>query len=156
MPEIGDLAPDFSSVASDGTAVTLSEHRGKRNVILYFYPKDFTPTCTRETCGFRDLLSKLGSDTTAVIGVSADDDSSHEDFRAKHEVNFPLVADPDKKIAKLYGAAGGLTGVLGMTKRLTFVIGKDGRIAEALTGMFDASKHVEGARKALERLTASA
>ena len=134
----------------------LSDFRGQKNVILYFYPKDFTPTCTKETCGFRDLLTKLGSESTAVIGVSADDDSSHESFREKHEVNFPLVADPKKEIAKKYGAAGGLTGVLGMTKRLTFVIGKDGVIAEVLSGMFSADKHVEGARKALERLAASA
>lgn len=156
MPNVGEQAPDFSATASDGTAVRLSDFRGKKNVILYFYPKDFTPTCTRETCGFRDLLAKLGNEETVVIGVSADDDRSHEQFREKHQVSFPLLADPDKAIARKYGAAGGLTGMLGMTKRLTFVIDKNGLIAEQLSGMFDAGKHVEGARKALERLAASA
>lgn len=156
MLAAGDLAPDFSATSSAGTAVKLSDYRGKKNVILYFYPKDFTSVCTKETCGFRDLLGKLGNGDTEVIGVSADSDSSHEDFRKKYELGFPLLADPDKKIAKLYGAYGGLTGVLGMTKRITFVIGKDGKIAEALDGFFSADRHVEGARMALERLAASA
>lgn len=156
MPEVGDRAPDFSATASDGSLVKMSDFAGKKNVILYFYPKDFTSVCTRETCGFRDLLQKLGGEHTVVIGVSADSDAKHEEFREAYKVDFPLLADPDKNIAKMYGATGGLFGVLGMTKRLTFVIGKDGKIAEKLAGAFSADTHVEGARKALERLSAAA
>lgn len=156
MPEVGDQAPDFSATSSDGSAVKLSDYVGQKNVILYFYPKDFTSVCTKETCGFRDLLQKLGGEHTVVIGVSTDSDAKHEEFRQAYDVDFPLLADPDKRIATLYGAAGGLFGVLGMTKRLTFVIGQDGRIAAKLAGSFSADAHVEGARKALARLSASA
>lgn len=156
MLEVGDQAPDFSATSSDGSVVKLSNYTGTKNVILYFYPKDFTSVCTKETCGFRDLLQKLGNEHTVVIGVSSDSDAKHEQFRQAYNVDFPLLADPDKRIATLYGAAGGLFGVLGMTKRLTFVIGKDGRIAAKLAGSFSADVHVEGARKALERLSASA
>lgn len=156
MLHVGDKAPEFTSTASDGAHVSLASYRGQKHVVLYFYPKDFTSVCTRETCGFRDMLSGLSEDDTVVIGVSTDDDASHEKFRAAHQVSFPLLADPQKTIARQYGAAGGLFGVLGMTKRLTFVIDKNGTIAEILGGAFDANKHVEGARRALERLRASA
>ena len=152
MPEVGERAPDFSATASDGSAVSLAALRGKKNVVLYFYPRDFTAVCTRETCGFRDLLEQLGGDETEVIGVSSDSDAKHEDFRAEHRVGFPLLADADKRIAKLYGASGGLFGVLGMTSRITYVIGKDGTIAAKLAGAFSAAKHVEGARDALAKL----
>ena len=156
MPEVGERAPDFSATASDGTAVKMSDYTGQKNVVLYFYPKDFTSVCTRETCGFRDMLQKLGGNETAIVGVSTDSDSKHEEFREAHQVNFPLLADPKKEIAKLYGAAGGMFGLLGWTKRLTFVIGKDGIIADKFEGAFSADVHVEGARKALARLSTSA
>lgn len=139
--------------ASDGSTVSLADYRGKKNVVLYFYPKDFTPVCTRETCGFRDMLAELGDDTTAVIGVSADDDASHEEFRSKHQVNFALLTDHDGALAKRFGAtASGLGSLLSKTKRLTFVIDKNGTIVEILEGALSASKHVDGARAALAKL----
>jgi len=99
----GKKAPDFTLAADDGTKVKLSDLRGKP-VVLYFYPRDDTPGCTKEACAFRDRhkdLKKLGA---AVLGVSTDDVSSHVKFRDKFSLNFPLLADVDHKVAEKYGA----------------------------------------------------
>ena len=101
--EPGSKAPDFTLPADDGGKVKLSALRGQ-NVVLYFYPRDMTPGCTREACAFRDskpVLKKLGA---AVFGVSTDDVASHEKFRDRYELNFPLLADVDHKVAEKYGA----------------------------------------------------
>jgi thioredoxin-dependent peroxiredoxin len=153
MLNAGDPCPSFEVRASDGTLLKLEDFRGHKNVILYFYPKDFTGICTKETCGFRDLLAKLGTDSTQVIGVSADSDESHIKFAAEYNVQFPLVADPKKVLAKRFDAAGGLMGVLGMTKRITFVIDKESKIAGVIEGAMSADKHVEGVRALLAQLS---
>src|SRR5947207_14466231 len=101
--EEGAKAPAFTLAADDGSKVKLSDLRGSP-VVLYWYPKDDTPGCTREACAFRDrkpALAKLGS---KVLGVSADDLASHEKFRDKFQLNFPLLSDPDHKVAEKYGA----------------------------------------------------
>ena len=101
--EPGATAPDFTLPAADGAEVTLHDLRGKP-VVLYFYPRDDTPGCTREACAFRDRKAELGQLGAAVLGVSPDDVSSHEKFRDKHALNFPLMADVDHKVADGYGA----------------------------------------------------
>ena len=101
--EPGATAPDFTLPAADGAEVTLHELRGKP-VVLYFYPRDDTPGCTREACAFRDRKAELGQLGAAVLGVSPDDVSSHEKFRDKHGLNFPILADVDHKVADGYGA----------------------------------------------------
>jgi len=101
--EPGATAPDFTLPAADGVEVTLHELRGKP-VVLYFYPRDDTPGCTREACAFRDRKAELGQLGAAVLGVSPDDVSSHEKFRDKHGLNFPILADVDHKVADGYGA----------------------------------------------------
>ena len=101
--EPGTKAPDFTLPAVDGTQVTLRDLRGKP-VVLYFYPRDDTPGCTREACAFRDRKAELGQLGAAVLGVSPDDVSSHEKFRDKHGLNFPILADVDHKVADGYGA----------------------------------------------------
>ncbi len=101
--EPGKKAPAFTLTADDGTKVRLSELKGSP-VVLYFYPKDDTPGCTREACAFRDqkaALKKLGA---KVFGISPDDVASHEKFRDKYDLNFPLLADPGHKMAEKYGA----------------------------------------------------
>ncbi|NOZ39789.1 MAG: thioredoxin-dependent thiol peroxidase [Planctomycetes bacterium] len=101
--EPGNKAPAFTLTADDGTKVRLSELKGGP-VVLYFYPKDDTPGCTREACAFRDqqaALKKLGA---KVFGISPDDVASHEKFRDKYDLNFPLLADPEHKVAEKYGA----------------------------------------------------
>ena len=127
---VGDLAPNFSTeaVAGDQTIpVHLVDYRGRR-IVLYFYPKDNTPGCTREACAFRDGYAKLENWGIVVFGCSVDSADAHRAFAKKYRLPFPLLLDPDKKIAKAYGADNGIP-ILGLDKRITYVIGEDGRIA---------------------------
>jgi peroxiredoxin Q/BCP len=100
----GDKAPVFTLPSPTGK-ISLKDLRG-RNVVLYFYPKDNTPGCTREAAAFRDTLSEIKKTGAVVLGVSPDSVSSHEKFAGSHDLNFPLLADTDKKVAKAYGAFG--------------------------------------------------
>jgi peroxiredoxin Q/BCP len=128
MIEAGKKAPDFRLASSEGGEVGLKDFRGK-TVVLYFYPKDDTPGCTREACAFRDSQAALKRKGVVVLGVSGDSVASHERFRDKYSLNFPLLSDPDKAVAKKYGAWGEkvLYGrkTVGMI-RSTFVIDGDG------------------------------
>ena len=101
--EAGSKAPAFTLTADDGTKVRLSELKGSP-VVLYFYPKDDTPGCTREACAFRDQKASLKKMGAKVFGISPDDVASHEKFRDKYDLNFPLLADPGHKLAEKYGA----------------------------------------------------
>ena len=150
----GDTAPDFDVTASDGRRFQLASLKGKKNVVLYFYPKDFTAVCTAEACGFRDNYAALQGRDTEVIGVSLDDDASHGSFAKKHELPFALVSDPEKKLARSYGAYGGLRALFGRVTRVTFVIDKQGKIAAVFDSQLFAGDHVQGARKTIEALAA--
>jgi len=130
--EEGAKAPDFSLLADDGQKVKLSDLGGSP-VVLYFYPKDDTPGCTREACAFRDRKKELTKLGAKVFGVSPDDVASHEKFRDKFELNFPLLADIDHKVADKYGAwrEKNLYGKKSLgIQRSTFLIGGDGRVAK--------------------------
>src|SRR6185312_15177860 len=116
---VGTAAPDFEATSSDGRTVSLAELRGKKNVVLYFYPADFTVVCTRETCGFRDMYEDLASKDTEVVGVSFDDDASHERFRKEHGVPFPLLSDTGKKLADKYEASSMMSKLIGRAARVT-------------------------------------
>jgi len=129
--EPGQKAPDFTLAADDGTKVKLSALKG-HPVVLYFYPRDDTPGCTREACAFRDQHKELKKRGAQIFGVSPDDVASHEKFRDKFQLNFPLLADPDHQVAEKYGAwreknlyGKKSTGI----QRSTYVIGPDGRVA---------------------------
>ncbi|MGE5126929.1 MAG: thioredoxin-dependent thiol peroxidase [Betaproteobacteria bacterium] len=128
MIEEGKKAPEFRLASSEGGEVSLKDLRGK-TVVLYFYPKDDTPGCTREACAFRDSQAALKKRGVVVLGVSGDSIASHEKFKAKYRLNFPLLSDPDKAVAKKYGAWGEkvLYGkkTVGMI-RSTFVIDGEG------------------------------
>jgi peroxiredoxin Q/BCP len=128
MIKEGKPAPDFTLESSDGAPVSLADLKGK-TVVLYFYPRDLTPGCTREACDFRDSQAPLKKAGAVVLGVSPDRLASHEKFKKEHRLNFPLLADPDKKVAKKYGAWGEkvmygkkVTGMI----RSTFVIDGEG------------------------------
>jgi thioredoxin-dependent peroxiredoxin len=125
MPKAGDTAPLFTSTDQDGKTVKLADLIGKKIVLLYFYPKDFTSGCTKEACGFRDRMGELQKDNVEVIGVSFDTAESHQKFIAKYKLNFTLLADPDGKIVDLYGVR---MDHLHMAHRVSFLIGLDGRI----------------------------
>jgi peroxiredoxin Q/BCP len=130
----GDKAPGFTAKDQDGNTVSLSDFKGK-NVILYFYPQDDTPTCTKEACNYRDNYQSLLSKGFAVIGVSFDTEKSHKKFIKKYSLPFPLIADTDKKIIEDYGVWGEKT-TFGRTYmgtfRTTFVIDKKGIIAHVI------------------------
>ena len=102
MIEVGDPAPDFSLLADDGRTVSLKDFRGKR-VVLYFYPKDDTPGCTTEACGFRDIVARVTAKGAVILGVSRDDNQSHRRFKDKYELNFPLLSDDSGAVTEAYG-----------------------------------------------------
>jgi methionine-R-sulfoxide reductase len=131
LPAVGRPAPDFTLPSTSGRDVTLSALKG-RVVVLYFYPKDETPGCTKEACDFRDRTPELAKAGVVVLGVSTDDIASHLEFRKHHELPFELLADTDAKVSRRYGVYGRQS-VVGIPytgiARTTFVIGRDGRIA---------------------------
>ena len=128
--QIGDLAPDFSLLASTGNTISLRGIIGKK-VVLYFYPKDDTPGCTKEACGFRDTNDDLKNLGVVVLGVSKDSLKSHDKFINKYNLNFTLLVDENGTVSDLYGAWGEkkLYGKVYMgIRRMTFLIGEDGAI----------------------------
>jgi peroxiredoxin Q/BCP len=128
--KVGDPAPSFTAATNGGGRISLEDFRGK-NVILYFYPRDLTPGCTKEACAFRDHWDEFKQKGAIVLGVSTDKVKSHDKFAEKHQLPFPLLADEDKKIVEAYGVWGPRT-FMGMkyigTARATFLIGPDGKI----------------------------
>lgn len=128
--EVGSDAPAFALEADDGSEVRLADLKGSP-VVLYFYPRDDTPGCTREACAFRDRKAELQKLGAKVIGISADDVASHVKFRDKYSLNFPLLADPDHKVAEQYGAwrEKNMYGKKSMgIARSTFLVGPDGKV----------------------------
>jgi thioredoxin-dependent peroxiredoxin len=150
---VGQRAPDFDVESSKGERLKLSDLVGKKNVVLYFYPGDFTPVCTKETCGFRDAMGELDSKDTIVIGVSVDSDASHRKFAEKYEVPFSLVSDPDLKLAAEYEATSFLRSLLKKASRVTYVIDKKGMIAGVFRSELSAGTHIEGVRELVKQLS---
>ena len=120
--KIGVLAPDFKLQDQDNKFHALKQYRGK-NIVLYFYPKDFTPGCTKQACSLRDINIELANKNTVVLGLSYDSAKKHERFSEKHKLNFPILSDEDKSISKLYDASGWF-----FPQRKTFIIDKNGII----------------------------
>lgn len=148
MLKEGSKAPDFTAKDQDGKKVNLSDYKGKR-VVLYFYPKDDTPGCTKEACSFRDADDVFNAKGIKVFGVSTDDEKSHQKFISKFQLPFDLLADTDKKIVEKYGVWGekSMYGRTYMgTLRKTFLIGEDGKIVK----IFDKVKVAEHADEVLK------
>jgi len=153
--EVSKAAPAFTLKDAEGKSIKLSDFRGK-TVVLYFYPKDDTPGCTKEACGFRDAWREIESLGATVLGVSPDDSESHRAFIGKHELPFPLLCDPDRKVMTKYGAYGekmnyGKT-ILG-TIRSTVLIGPDGKVLKHWARVPDAAKHPAKVLEALKALS---
>ena len=148
-PKAGDQAPLIEGQDQDGKTWKLSDHAGKHVVLLYFYPKDETPGCTKQACGLRDRMGDLKKDKVEVVGVSFDSSESHQKFIAKHNLNFTLLADTDGKIADAYGVrreAG-----KNMARRASFLIGLDGKIAH-VTDVPSADVHLAEMKEAVGKL----
>jgi peroxiredoxin Q/BCP len=128
MPlSVGDTAPQFTVKDTNGNTVSLSDYAGK-TVVLYFYPKDDTPGCTKEACSFRDSYADYQGKDVIVFGVSRDDEASHKAFTDKYSLNFPLLADTDGALTRAYDVDGG-----GYSKRVTYVIDGNGKISKVYT-----------------------
>lgn len=150
--EVGDKAPDFTLPSNTGADVTLSQFFGKKNIVLYFYPKDESVGCTREACTFRDnyeVFKELGAE---VIGVSSQDVEAHKSFATHHNLPFILLSDSDNKIRKLYGVPSTLGLLAG---RVTYIIDKKGIVRHIFSSQTQAEKHVEEAIRILKNIETS-
>jgi len=143
----GDPAPDFSGSTTDGTPVRLKDFRG-RKLVLYFYPRDDTPSCTKQACSLRDHNKDIVAKGAAILGVSTQNEASHQKFTEKYKLNFPLLADTDGAVGRAYGTIGGpgilskLKSAAGMADRVTFVIDEKGKIKHVIDKP-DVSNHAE-------------
>ena len=148
MLQAGDTAPDFTARDAQGNEVKLADLRGQ-DVVLYFYPKDDTPGCTKEACSFRDQYQDFQDAGAEVIGVSSDAEASHEKFAAKHRLPFVLLADRSGVVRKQYGVPATLGLLPG---RVTFVIDRQGIVRHVFNSQLQATRHVEEAIAALRAL----
>jgi thioredoxin-dependent peroxiredoxin len=151
-PKVGDTAPPVEGKDQDGKTWKLSEYAGKKPVLLYFYPKDETPGCTKQACGLRDQMTDLKKENVEVVGVSFDTAESHQKFREKHNLNFTLLADTDGKIADAYGVRRGPGAKV--ARRASFLIGKDGKIKH-VTDTPSADTHLAEMKEAVAKLQKS-
>src|SRR5215510_5293493 len=151
--KVGDQAPDFALESESGKSVTLSQFRGTKNVVLYFYPKDETMGCTREACGFRDRYEAFAELGAEVLGVSSDSTESHRQFSSHHKLPFTLLSDPKKMVRKLYGVPSSMGFVPG---RVTYVIDKGGVIRHIFNSQMHPEEHVSEALRILKALVLKA
>ncbi|MBR8660068.1 MULTISPECIES: thioredoxin-dependent thiol peroxidase [Bacillales] len=153
MVAVGQAAPDFTLQANGNRTISLRDFRGQY-VVLYFYPKDMTPGCTTEACDFRDYHPKFAELNTVVLGISPDDVKSHDKFVAKHELPFPLLADPDHQVAEAYGVWV-LKKMYGREymgiERSTFLIDPEGTIVKVWPKV-KVKGHVEEVLQTIEQL----
>ena len=147
--KVGDKAPDFTLPSQMGDDVTLSEYFGKKNVVLYFYPKDETPGCTREACNFRDSYEELASLGAEVLGVSGQSVESHKSFATHYGLPFILLSDQDNKVRKLYGVPSSMGLIPG---RVTYIIDKQGVVRHIFSSQTQTQRHVDEAKDTLKEL----
>ena len=147
-PAVGKAAPAFSLMSDAGEEISLKSLKGK-NVVLYFYPKDFTPGCTAEACAFRDNYTTIAEHDAVIFGVSSDSEASHTAFRERHQLPFPLIADPAREVHRLYQAVGLIPW---MPPRITYVIDRHGIIRAAIRHDFRVTQHVPEVIAALESI----
>jgi len=146
--KVGDKAPDFTLMDERGLPMSLKDFLGKNPIVLYFYPKDFTPGCTAEACSFRDNYKAYEEKGAVVVGVSLDSVESHEKFSKHYNLPFTLLSDNRKEVAKAYGVLG--TGGF-LAKRVTFIIDKNGNIA-GIFSKVDVKRHSQEVLEALDKL----
>lgn len=144
--KVGDRAPDFSATTQDDSTIRLSDFVGERGLVLFFYPKDGTPVCTKEACSFRDSYEQFVEAGAEVVGVSGDSAQSHQAFAEQHRLSFPLISDSDGALRKAFG----VPTTLGLFPgRVTYVIDKEGFVRLIFSAQFASDEHVQQALKAL-------
>jgi thioredoxin-dependent peroxiredoxin len=149
--QAGDRVPDAILQAQDGRQIALADFKGRQSVVLFFYPADDTPICTREACAFRDNYKDFQEAGAVVIGVSGDSQASHSRFAEAHNLDYLLVADVDGSLRRSFG----VTRKFGLLPgRVTFVINRDGLVEDVFAYQFSARKHVENALQSVRRLKA--
>jgi peroxiredoxin Q/BCP len=150
LPKVGDPAPRFRLPSGNDSYVSLDDFLGKKNLVLYFYPKDQSGGCTREACRFRDSYSAFAELDAAIVGISPDSLDSHEKFAKQEHLPFPLLSDSDSSMRRAYGVKSTLGLISGRT---TFVIDKQGIIRHIYSSQIHPERHVKEALTALKSLT---
>jgi thioredoxin-dependent peroxiredoxin len=146
---VGDPAPDFTLPSLTGKPVSLASFLGNKDIVLYFYPKDYTPGCTAEACAFRDSYEVFRDAGAEVIGISSDSEKSHQQFAAQHRLPFILLSDRGGAVRKRYGASSAFGLLPG---RVTYIIDKQGIVRHIFSSQFAPQKHVAEALKVLQAL----
>ena len=148
--KVGSVAPNFTLPSQSGEMVSLEDFLGHKPVVLFFYPKDDSPGCTKQVCAFRDDYEEFGKLDAEVIGISSDPVESHRGFAAKHRLPFTLVSDEGGKVRKLYG----VPNTLGLFPgRVTYVIDREGVVRHIFSSQVGIDRHVEDALEALESIS---
>lgn len=146
----GDKMPLFELMDQDGELYRMEDVVGEKNLVVYFYPKDDTPGCTKEACKFRDDFEVFTDLNALVIGISGDSPESHQEFKEKYNLPFTLLSDEESKVQELFGVGGEFMGLI--PGRVTFVIDQEGVVQYTFNSMSNAEQHVDEARKILEKL----
>ena len=144
----GDKVPEFALMDQDGNMVEMSDHIGKKPLVIYFYPADFTSICTMEARAFREMHEAFQKEGAEVFGISSDSVESHKKFAVEHELPFRLLSDPDKKVREMFGAVG----IGGMPARVTYVADRKGIVRMVFSSMVQGKKHSEVAIEAIRSL----
>lgn len=144
----GDKVPAFALPDQDGNKVDMAEHIGRRPLVIYFYPADFTSICTMEARAFREMHEAFQKEGAEVFGISSDTVESHKQFAVEHELPFRLLSDPDKKVREMFGAVG----IGGTPARVTYVADRGGIIRMVFSSMMQGKKHSEAAMEAIRSL----
>lgn len=148
--KVGDNAPEFTLKSGDGKSVSLSEFRGKKSVVLFFYPKDETSVCTKEACAFRDQFQVFKDLGAEVIGVSSDSEQSHKGFAEHYKLPYILLSDDGGQLRKTYGVPATMGIIPG---RVTYVIDKNGIVKHVFNSQMEGEKHVTEAIATLKKMT---
>jgi len=148
--KVGSTIPEFSLPDQNGSLFNINSVLGKKNLVIYFYPKDDSPGCTAQACSFRDQFEVFTEADAVIIGISSQSVESHKEFAEKHRLSFTLLSDEENKIRKLFGVATNLLGIL--PGRVTYVTDKKGRVLFIFNSQSQATKHVDEALRILKEI----
>lgn len=152
MLKAGQNAPEFEALLDDGSTLRLKDYRGEKNVVLYFYPADFSAGCTAQACSFRDSYAAIAGYDAIIVGVSRDSAESHRSFKEKHHLGYPIITDPEGRLEQLYDVKSSLHLI---RPRVTYVIDKAGVIRSALRHDIAIGRHLRDTLDALKKIQAS-